>query len=143
MNEQGAAGQHIRDTLVNSATVGALIADRIYQGSAPRGSTYPLVVFAPQAGKDRAAAGGERMSVRTRWLIVVVCEENSVVLARRIASVVDAALAGTTATVPLDGQDYYVQSVRRQEPFERSGPKDGKTYINAGGYYQTTAYSVP
>lgn len=144
MNEVDAAAKHLFDTLVADAGVGALIGDRIYHAVAPEEAAYPFVIYSQHTGRDRLAAGGQgRMLVRSRWLILAVHNENDMARVRKLASTVDAALVGSAATVEIDAQSYHVQSVSRREPVERVGERDGTIYVNAGGYYATSAYSVP
>lgn len=143
MNEVGAGARHLVNTATADPDVAAFLGDRFYHAEAPADAEYPLAVYSAAGGADTLTGGAdERLIVQARWLLLVIHNQNDPDLVRRIASAIDNALVGSTGTVSIDSQDYFVQTVYREEPVERSGQVDGEFYVNVGGYYRTPCYAV-
>lgn len=143
MNEAQAALTHLVAALSADDAVAELVDDRIYYGAAPEGAAYPFVLISPGGGTDRRVPGADsRIMSRPRWLILAVHNENDLLVTGAIAAAVDAALLGSTDDLTVNGQEYRVQSVFREEPVERVGTVDGVTYVNSGGYYRTQVHKL-
>lgn len=136
MNETGAAAKHITAALLDDVALSALVSTRIYADAAPEGAVYPFVVISHAGGNDRIVPGADaRIMTRDRWLVKAVHNERSPALARKIAGLIDQALVGSTGSVTLDGQTYYISSLYRTSPIDNGGEVNGKYYVNSGGLY--------
>lgn len=143
MNEEQAAAKFIFDTLSAADAVTDLVDDRIYEGFADQGESYPLILFNLQSpGNDRTVPGGDqRMMSRGLWLVKATVEGSSYADADAIASAIDAALLGATGVVTIGDQDYIVLSLVRERGHRMPEMTDGVQYRHSGGLYRVQCTS--
>ena len=143
MNEAQAALKHLMATIAADDDVAELVAGRVYYLVAPAGAVYPFVLISAAGGTDRRVPGADgRIMSRPRWLILAVHNENDMLVTGAIAAAVDAALLGSGGDLTVNGQEYRVQGVFREEPVERGGAVDEVFYLNSGGYYRTPVHKL-
>lgn len=140
MNETGAAEQHVHNRLAGHAPLVAVVGDRIFPLEGPLTAPYPFVTYTQLPGPDRLTSGPRRLLVRPRFLVLAYINRRSSADAQALASLIDDALTGSTGNITLDGEEYHVQTVRREEPVLRLSAPDGQKYTSAGGYYRVPAY---
>lgn len=114
----------------------ALVGGRIYEGIAPPGTEYPLVLFGVQAGTDLLGAGGTRIWVSAVLQARAVGPMPASELAP-IAARIDAAL---TAPMPIAveaaGVAYTIHAAYRESTIDYAEVVDGRVYRHLGGLFR-------
>jgi hypothetical protein len=117
--------------LTGNATLTALHGNRVYEGSAPQGVVFPVVIFNYMAGRDVTLVEGTRSHTSSLWLVKVVDKAETFTSTATITSQIDALLHAKKET--MDGINY---SCLREEPFFLIEETDGVEYRHQGGMYR-------
>lgn len=125
----------IHDALASDATITGLVGDRIYDGIAPEGASFPYIVYNYQGGADAVAVGAIRVLNQSVYQIKAVDCAQSYSGAAQIADQIDNLLqAATGATI--DGQ---ILGTNREQPIMYAEVNDKQQYRHAGGLYRIFA----
>lgn len=145
MNELRAASEWLFATLTEDATVASLVSARVYEGQAPQGAAFPLLVFAFVAGQDRNAYdGSDRLAARPLYLLKAVCQGGSFENADIIAAAVDEALKNASGTRIIASVEYRLSCLGREQPLRLlEAAPGGKQHRTVGGTYRLWCSAVP
>lgn len=143
MNEERAVATFLVAALDASDAVAALAGERIYEGQAPEGVEYPLIVFRLQGGSDTNALGSDvRTLVRLQYLVKAICAGDDYSPADAVMAAVDAALCGARGPVTVADVTYQVQTICREHPVRYLEYVDGVRYNHVGGLYRVPAHRL-
>jgi hypothetical protein len=109
------------------------VGDRVHEGAAPEGTTYPLIVFDLYSGSDTMGVGPARILVDSRWMIKAVDRSQSFTNLKTIVDAIDNLLHG--ATPYANG----VLGAVREQPVQFVEEIDGVQYRYLGGIYRILA----
>lgn len=136
MIEVARALEWIYATLAADTDIDNLVDGRIYDGLAPQGAAYPLIVFNHQGGADARGVGVYRAFDNSIYQVKAVTQAESYSTATEIADAIDAALQGASGTA--DG-GYIGPCVREQTLMLIELGKGGIQYRSVGGLYRLAA----
>ncbi|HAM58324.1 MAG TPA: hypothetical protein DCQ64_24080 [Candidatus Rokubacteria bacterium] len=134
-NETLGAAAYIKARLDADAALVAVVSTRVYQGVAPQGDTYPLVVYSLQASRDINALGGLRVCTWPLWLVKVIGSNGPAAL-QGAADRIDAALVSRTVVETTIGGVTYETQCIREATVAYQDVSDGRRYDHIGGLYR-------
>lgn len=107
------------------------VADRVYNGVAPKSATYPMILFQYQDGEDVRGVGTVRIMGNGRWLLRVVGKESTSTTLETIWDTMHGCLNAKSGTGVLH--------CIKEEPFEMVEVIDGVQYRYLGAIYRIYA----
>lgn len=125
-NETEPAVEWLTDTLDSLAPGGA------WEDVAPAATPYPFISLTFMGGSDLMNLNDHRVWSDQIWKITGVAEMGQHATLGSVANDIDAALhraSGDTGTA-------HVYQCRRESPFRRTFPENGKRYRELGGLYR-------
>lgn len=132
MIEIARAMEFIHDTLAIDTTLTGLVGDRIYDGVAPEGTTFPYVVYNFQGGSDAVAVGAARVLNNSLFQVKAVAMAQSYIGPAEIADRIDVLLQAATGTA-VDG---LILGTNREQPIMYTEVVDKTQYRHVGGLYR-------
>lgn len=123
----------IRATLAADATLTGAVGQRIYEGIAPQGATYPLVLFALLTETDVRGISASRIATSQDFICRAVGKDTSLASLKTIAERIDALLHAGSGAVSPAGR---VVACTRIAPAQMVEVVDGVTYRYLGGRYR-------
>lgn len=139
-DETLAVDEWLYATMAADASIGALVADRIYAEVAPADATFPLIITTHLSSTDvRAATQQSRIMVSGLWLVKGVVNDSSFnntlkAIAERIDALFHASSGGTA-----DGGGAAIFTSHREQPFRLAEVESGKQYRHLGGQFRIYA----
>jgi hypothetical protein len=118
--------------LANDAALQALVGNRVYSGTAPEGSAYPLVQFSFEGGRDVQEVAGHPIMIDELYVVKAVGKGNRLDTLKPIYERVHTLLQRASGTVA-DGK---VIACVRQTPIKYEEIDNGITYRHLGGIYR-------
>ena len=112
------------------------VSDRVYADVAPRGSTFPLVIYQLQTPKDVMTLSGVRIMTRGTWIVKAVMPTQSFGDLSEIAELIDSRLHRQRYTIAGEG---IVLACVREAPFKMTEVTDGLPIRYLGGMYRIQA----
>ena len=132
MSETVAIDTWLYTVLHGDATLLAAAPGDVHADAAPRGSVFPLVIFALQDATDGMGVNGTRILTRATYIVKVVGQATGYKALDTAASRVDTLLHRASGSV-VGGTIY---SCVRTEPFQYREDLDGVEYRHLGGLYE-------
>ena len=112
------------------------VASRVYADVAPRGATFPLVIFQLQTPGDVMTLNGARIMTQGTWLVKAVMPTQSYADLSAIVALIDSRLHRQRYTTAGTGT---VLACVRESPFQLNEVTDGLPIKYLGGMYRIQA----
>lgn len=120
-----------------------IVGDRIYEGAAPAGSTYPAIVFSLLASSDQSAQGDVRVFAKPLYFVKVITQQESFAAASQAYALVDELIQGGSGYVTVNGTLYFVQRCNREAQVEYQEGKELQRFSHIGGKYRLMVQTAP
>jgi hypothetical protein len=108
------------------------VGERIFDGAAPRGTAFPLIVFQWHGGHDVRGVGPARIMTSGVYLVRAIGQVTSYATLKPIAEAIDQLLQGASGTT-VDGT---VIGCVREQPYKKLEVIDDQEYRHLGGFYR-------
>ena len=128
--------------LASDPELAALVGGRIYEGIAPPGTEYPLVLFNVQSATDLLGAGAARLWMNALVQVKAVGPGAASELSP-IADRLDALLhVAEPVVVSLDGKSYQIHGSHRERAIGYDEVVAGQVYWHLGGLYRVFCTAI-
>lgn len=126
----------IMNRLQGDATLTSLVGNRIYEYQAPKGTTFPYIVFYNQtAPRDIRGVGTATIMTDTLYAIKAIDQSTSYSTVKAINQRIHELLHGIQAVVGI-AQQGTVVGIVREEAIKYPEVDSGKHYRHLGGLYR-------
>lgn len=141
-HELGGVDQFLWQALTGNAALLALLAPQpapspvgIFEGLAPQGAAFPLVLFAMLSSPDVNCIGNDsRMMSKPLYLVRAITSGPSDVPAERIAKQIDISLLGARGNIP--AENVGCLGTYREEMIRYTEIDNGVIFRHCGGRYR-------
>lgn len=120
-----------------------IVGDRIFEGAAPAGATYPAIVFSLLASSDQSAQGDVRVFTRPLYLVKAIAKQESFAAASQAYALVDELIQGAMGYVTVNGTLYFVQRCNRESQIEYPEERELQRFSHTGGKYRLMVQTAP
>jgi hypothetical protein len=132
MNELAIFDQWLTSKLTGDATIGGIVADRVYGDVAPEKTTFPYILFTQQSTADVMGNGAQRIMVTGVYVVRGVAPSESYTTLRTLADRIDTVLHKASGQVATGT----VIACVRERPFSMTETEKGVQYRHFGGVYR-------
>lgn len=132
MNEVIRVNEWLYTVLAADSDVTDLVGTRIYDGLAPRGATYPVIIFNFLTGSDVMAVGSIRVMNSGLYQVKAVAQATSYADVSPVADAIDSALHRASGSVG----DGAILACRREQPIVYIEQVNDLQYRHMGGLYR-------